>query len=386
MSAPAQTPSAVPGKLATPRLPELEALRGLMALWVIVVHSILAVGFNVQAWPGALRWIADGDHPVFVFILLSGFVIFNLLDNARESYGVYLTRRFLRLFPAYFVCLIAASLMLGLSVDAINNMPWHPPFAAVRLHLLDEAQQHYWAHLLSHLTLLHGAVPPSVLPDAPYTILGQAWSISLEWQFYLLAPLCLYLARRYDLSFAFGMMLAVILIRRLAGGSPAFVFTQFEYFAVGALSYFGWKYQRGLAASGKTRLVYACAALLAFSFALLLQSPALAIWLLVVLALCGAGHGLAGAPERSVLAVLQFRVTRYLGKVSYSLYLVHMIALYAMMYLLGPRFADVSQWHFWILLFGLTAGLSIAAASVMFHFIEQPFINLGRRLSNKAST
>jgi peptidoglycan/LPS O-acetylase OafA/YrhL len=112
--------------------------------------------------------------------------------------------------------------------------------------------------------------------------------------------------------------------------------------------------------------------------------PALAIWLLVVLALCGAGHELTGAPERGVLAVLRSRITRYLGKVSYSLYLVHMIVLYAVMYFLGLYAVGLSQWLFLSLLLLVTVVLSVGAASVLFRFIEQPFIDMGRRLSKQA--
>jgi len=42
--------------------------------------------------------------------------------------------------------------------------------------------------LLAHLTMLHGAVPDQILPGSSITYLPPAWSISVEWQFYLVAP------------------------------------------------------------------------------------------------------------------------------------------------------------------------------------------------------
>lgn len=370
------------------RLPELESLRGLMALWVVAVHSLLAVGIDTAAWPGVLRWLSAGDHPVSVFILLSGFVIFNLLDNARESYGVYLTRRFLRLFPAYLVCLVMAGLTLELAMDAIRGMPWHPPFASVRLRLLEEAQQNFLPHFLSHLSLMHGAVPAGVLPDAPYTIVGQAWSISLEWQFYLLAPACLVSVRRWPRLAVPCMLALAIVLRKLAGGNPAFVFSQFEYFAVGALSYFGWKALRSTMAPGVSisAVGYAAWALLGVSLLLFPAPPALLIWALVMLSLVAGEAGQASVFERCVLLLLRWPVTRYLGKVSYSLYLVHMIVLYAVMGVLGKHLGDASPWSFLGVLFVTTACASVAAAALLYRFVEQPFMALGRRLGAPRGT
>ncbi|MST94839.1 MAG: acyltransferase, partial [Pedosphaera sp.] len=42
---------------------------------------------------------------VDIFLILSGFVIFNLLDRG-ETYGVFITRRFFRLFPAFLLSLV----------------------------------------------------------------------------------------------------------------------------------------------------------------------------------------------------------------------------------------------------------------------------------------
>jgi len=47
----------------------------------------------------------------------------------------------------------------------------------------------FGAHTFWHLTLLNGLLPKSFLPDATGTLLTPAWSITLEWQYYLIAPI-----------------------------------------------------------------------------------------------------------------------------------------------------------------------------------------------------
>ena len=43
--------------------------------------------------------------------------------------------------------------------------------------------------IAAHLTMTHGLFPDGVLPDVWVGFLGAAWSLSTEWQFYLLALL-----------------------------------------------------------------------------------------------------------------------------------------------------------------------------------------------------
>jgi len=56
------------------------------------------------------------------------------------------------------------------------------------------------SHLLAHLTLLHGALPHNILPASEYMFLAPAWSLSLEWQFYLIAPIWIWALCRFPLT------------------------------------------------------------------------------------------------------------------------------------------------------------------------------------------
>ncbi|HEO1574281.1 TPA: acyltransferase [Klebsiella aerogenes] len=87
---------------------ELEGLRGLMALWVVFGHSLAALPIiNKHLPPTALN-----SYAVDVFIMLSGFVIFFMIDNKRQPYLQYIVQRFFRIFPLYILVLVISIILI----------------------------------------------------------------------------------------------------------------------------------------------------------------------------------------------------------------------------------------------------------------------------------
>ncbi|HKQ40469.1 MAG TPA: hypothetical protein VJ063_20530, partial [Verrucomicrobiae bacterium] len=68
------------------RLAAIEGLRGYLALWVLVCHVMWSSGFEVNALSMLPQIVAKGRYAVEVFMIISGFVIFFLLDKQRENY------------------------------------------------------------------------------------------------------------------------------------------------------------------------------------------------------------------------------------------------------------------------------------------------------------
>ena len=66
------------------RINELESLRGVLALWVVVGHILPSAGILDTAM-GPFKFLAKGELAVDVFIIMSGFFIFYLLDTAQEN-------------------------------------------------------------------------------------------------------------------------------------------------------------------------------------------------------------------------------------------------------------------------------------------------------------
>src|SRR5262245_2437977 len=175
---------------STSTIGELESLRGLMALWVFLGHVVLLSGIRDEN--RILRQISNAGLPVDVFIILSGFVITLLLLPQSLSFPHFIARRFFRLYPVYMISLaLAAALrvLFGTGEQVRRMLPWARPEELERAaDALNSATEYFWQHVAAHATMLHGAMPHSLLPWGPSTFNNPAWSISLEWQFYLVAP------------------------------------------------------------------------------------------------------------------------------------------------------------------------------------------------------
>jgi peptidoglycan/LPS O-acetylase OafA/YrhL len=163
----------------------IDGLRAWMAWWVVCQHLLQISGVAQSSQDIVMRFLTMGGLAVMVFAIISGFVITNLLIVKQEHYVAYITRRFLRIYPLYVVALLLALLLRGPYYDFVAQSPWASPGTAARFASEQAAMP---IHIALHALLLQGVVPNSVLAFAPMAILGPAWSLSLEWQYYLIAP------------------------------------------------------------------------------------------------------------------------------------------------------------------------------------------------------
>ncbi len=96
----ARLPNSTP--VASERIVELDALRGLAALAVVAFHYTTRYD-ELFGHAQPLRWnVAWGHYGVDLFFMLSGFVILMTLDRSR-GWGSFAWGRFSRLYPAYWV-------------------------------------------------------------------------------------------------------------------------------------------------------------------------------------------------------------------------------------------------------------------------------------------
>jgi peptidoglycan/LPS O-acetylase OafA/YrhL len=168
------------------RLAELDSLRGLMAIWVYISHVLFIVGAGNF---GPIGIIKNGSIAVYVFIILSGYAISSSIMNSRASYSQYLLRRLARLYPIYLVGLLLGIMSSAAYPPLLTSLGWADKAEVARLvsRVRDE-HSHFLAHLLAHLALIHGAIPNQMLNQSALSFNGPAWSLSLEMQFYVVAP------------------------------------------------------------------------------------------------------------------------------------------------------------------------------------------------------
>lgn len=166
------------------RLECLDGLRGVLACYVMLGHL---APFALLP-PALVTALSHGGAAVDVFFILSGLVITRSLESFHGQPRGFLLARAARTLPVYFVMLAVAVPVQALPAD-FARLPWVGPASAAH-DIWSAGWPRAWAgELGAHLAMLHGLLPAAILPGAWVSFLGSAWSLSTEWQFYLLALL-----------------------------------------------------------------------------------------------------------------------------------------------------------------------------------------------------
>lgn len=276
----------------SPRLVELDSLRGLAAVGVMLFHYTTRFdelfGHTV---PPALQ-VPLGKYGVNMFFIISGFVIFMTLARTVKVLD-FVVSRFSRLFPAFWAAIIVSFLLTHLLAVPGRTVT------------LETAALNFM--------MIHGMFK---IPDVD----GVYWTLEIELIFYALAFLLFIARQTARVHWALGMLIALRLAAHfaspLAGVHISWTFShllilpQIAWFACGIMIY--------------RRITHAD------------QSP-LRDWLVVGLAmlqltlvdgpwvglLCAVLTTLIWAAAAGRLRILQGSILVWLGSISYTLYLLH---------------------------------------------------------------
>lgn len=356
---------------------EFEGVRGIMALWVVVAHVLGAL----PPIPGPVPNGIYSVYPVYIFIILSGFVIFSMLDRERVPYAEFISARALRLFPVYWVVLLLSILTLTFAADVLRTSPVGFSTES-RIFIIEVAKSNLATHILLHVPLLQGLPPTVVVPYSALTIVGQAWSLTLEWQFYIVAPFLFWMAARISGRKAQAAILGTSVVcwamtPILDGG---FIGSYLPMFMVGFLSYF--VYRDLIPRMSSSQISASAAVTFAFSLIFLKEyAVPVAMWLVLLYSICIDSRASGG---NIVARLLRAGPLAYLGKISYPLYLGHMQTLFACMWLTNK--IDLSgAWR--IMIFPVLAITSaILFADFLHRMVERPFHELGRSIVRRTSS
>jgi peptidoglycan/LPS O-acetylase OafA/YrhL len=336
------------------RVPELDALRGLAALAIVVYHF-------------ALSWFPIGWAAVDLFFVLSGYLITAIILEHQESprfLGRFYLRRGLRIWPIYYL-----SLLVLLVLGPYLPRPTDGGRLAAYLTYTQNVER-YW----------------SSTPREFSWYFNHTWTLAIEEQFYLFWPVLVLLAGRRRVAHLALVLLSASVVARGCGVHWWTLLGRSDGLALGAL----------LAACLRDRA--RLESWLAGHRRELGLLAAVAAGYLVIVASRGGlpGHGMPLWPASTVLAINGLFVGAvglvvlntgrpslgwlrrprlvYLGKISYGLYLYHMIVLRIKLDLC--RAWGIGH-NFWI-----DAGMiaaSFALAVLSWHFVEQPILALKDR-------
>ncbi len=306
---------------------------------------------------------------VLVFISLSGLVITNLLESQQENYRAFLTRRVFRLWPAYLIGLFFTAVTLRFQRSALLFSPWHPVRSLERLQIIESSLANFWPMMVSHLFLLHGLVPLRMLPDADLGIMGQAWSLSVEFQFYLIAPFLIWLISRGWWGRGICCLIGLVLFvaSHFVFRNSAFIGSYTPWFAIGIITFYC---LRSRTPNAKLLLLLMCGSLLLFSA--FRKEPGALFWVLVVAMLW-----------RKSLAneILAYRPLKKLGEWSYSTYVLHMLPILLGAYVLIPM--HLSRMAYAVLLSIGSIVMTISLSCLCYELVERRLIRLGAKYARQ---
>lgn len=310
-----------------------------------------------------------GRVSVTGFFVLSGFLITRKILEQRDagtwSFSRFYQQRALRILPAYYAIII-------LSIFVLPNIPVFQiklPAFLINAHT-DPAN--YWYYFL--LIPQWASAQSIVLPYAE-----QSWSIGVEELFYLFAPLLIWVFRKRILLVLLALFGTFVLIKfaMVARGVnqnsflyKLFLFHSFESIALGGILGVLVHQKSKLLNKINGRVFYLALLLMGFFFYTQKLTDNNYLHFVICFAV------ILAYLNKSPLAILKQRWLVYLGKISYSIYLFHEIAIG-----LAVK-VDLKGQNSW-LTYVLSLLLTVLIGSIFYYAVERPFLLFKDRLSRQ---
>jgi peptidoglycan/LPS O-acetylase OafA/YrhL len=353
-------------------MPQLDVLRGTAIALVLIYHGIYwSQNYQPNRLENALTQLSQfGWLGVNLFFILSGFLITGILVDSKENndyFSGFYIRRVLRIVPAYlltiFLLLILHMLSFGGFLRAVTFTANYPLIPAAKTY-------------------------------------GPLWSLSVEEQFYLIWPFVVFLCSKRTLTYlAILICLSEPLLRALAehlGHHEELVhsatFLIADNLALGALAALFARSRhatRLIALKAGLILVLTASVILALgiSHGLLHRATVLgaaiqtepfdlAFTALVLMMLAMPAHFFLGPT---------FAPLRWLGNISYGLYLIHLIVFAEYSRFFDPANGYKGRFSMLLIRAFVCSSVSMALAWVSRRFYEEPFLRLKSRLAPRSA-
>lgn len=361
-------------ELASGRLLPLDGLRGILALSIFFNHAIVTYFYlcpGVSNDPPSVFYTQMAFFPVSMFFFITAYLFWSkLMQGYPKKASAFWFGRLARLGPTYWT----ACALLFLYAACVSGFHRHVSAGLLGGSLLS------WLAFRSGMDV-NGVVNSNLL-------LGPAWSLKFEWLFYLSIPFLGWIARRKSTTL---ILLGVVMGLNLAMGHLRSSWPDTRSVFALYLYYFAWVFSVGIlvAILPKQRMVRWARGVSATLISLSILGFVLY-----------RSHFQYGPAESSLLAIpfacvcfgnrwfglLSSRGLRFLGRISYSFYLLHALVLRSFMPWLNARFgiASGSPILYWAVAAGCGTG-TILLSAFTYQFLEAPFLHVGRSIKRNAA-
>jgi peptidoglycan/LPS O-acetylase OafA/YrhL len=381
MPDPGQSPATWETYQSRKYLPELDGLRALSVLMVVSVHM------HDQVWGWLGGWLG-----VSIFFFLSGYLITTLALREERQRGAlsleaFFIRRCFRIFPLYYVilgvyCLLILGLGLGANIEnkqrqLLGALPWYA----------------FYMQEVPYSLGIDG-----VKADLPFY---QSWSLGIEEKFYLVWPVLVFVLWRGLVGVRRWGTIGLILLFATAPFWVPLIVTK-----PGLDNCLSWYYQilvgcllallledaawfarlRFLGGGVWPWLTLGLLIALQASFAWLEKSAISYAILFVYTVALGPFLVSLLLGEGPIQRALRWEPLVFIGKLSYGIYLVHILCLNVAQRVFPPDDARKGWKDLNLTSVGayvLGCAISVAVAWVLASLIEKPFIEIGRRWSKR---
>lgn len=367
------------------RIEQLDSIRGLAALSVLLSHIII-VNMDIFTFvmKTPMRLFTSGYSAVILFFVLSGFVLsLPFLNKDEINYFPYLIKRICRIYIPYLIVIIISIILSNIfykdNIDGLSdwfNTSWST------LPNIDLIMEHIFLLGNIHSENFNKAI----------------WSLIHELRISLIYPFVVLLVKKLDFKFSLLVCFILSMITglnnifhfQISNGLRTSYFETFNYlsiFIIGTLLAihrnkfinFYWRLPRN-----KKWLVLFIL-IIAYNFSNTLVPRILRIqfiepFLLIIqdysIAFGAVGFIIFALGSSKVERILLIKPVLFLGKISYSLYLFHLVVLLTCIHLLY----GIIPLNLILL---ISFGLSIVISTISWYLIENPFIEIGKKLTIK---
>ncbi len=345
------------------RLASIDGLRGFLSIAVFIHHFYINYNYKMTGqWvaPTSSTYNLFGSSGVSLFFMVTGYLFFGKVRAVRGHLDLnrFYFGRFFRIIPVYVVSV---------------GLVYLSTFAANGFYVGDGFPESLDQWIFFHAPLING------YPFSPLINAGVIWTLTYEWIFYFSIPVIAVIWLRLGLR-SWAIALAVILalyFQRNAVMIPYIDMNSglFAPFVLGGLAGEVGRVvavrRFALSRTGAALSIAALAALFtAFSTAYMVSAYLTLFIFFVPIAL---GNSLFG--------LLRLRAVRLLGEISYDIYMLHGIVLFALFTLAMPHALQDAHSPGRILSLMLIAAGGVVLSSVVIHLaVERPMMRFGRTL------